>query len=771
MSLVDDLLAQDDENTRQSLMATRVAETEAAATEAFQRMLTAYQAAQYGEALRLNDLVIALNTFRQDTASQVYAYLMRANLLTRGSSSDPDKARDAFQQALELARQHPQAQPMFIQVARGLADHSFIAGDLVRARQYCENALQLSEVTAPSTDIAYLHSRLATIHSASQDFTAALTHYRHAFDLYEQLNDGRGALEATLDIAYMQMNLRSFDAAMSTLHQAEERATGLQDLGRLTRARILQAQTVFLARQDFESARRLFLRAAETAEGADYAFAYLQAANMSLTMHRLADAQRYFEIALDGFRRVEDLKAQAACYAGLADTFERRRDLVQARKYLQDAQVCYQQANDSWGEMTIAQQAGALAWESGAFENALVQYRHALDLAESLNDLDTVAFAHNALGTIYENLNLIAEARDEYLASAQTYRELGNRAGEARSFAALAYLETENWRHVRTNIAKALWAARVAQDLTLLAQIHKQVADIYARQKQFSHSRRHADRALQIHRRLHLPDAMAQDWMDIGELESASGAYENARSAFSRAARWYRWLKLPAQEMLGEIAAAHAEFSLGLRDAARRRLERTLERLQASGVQNPIASFANNVGLGVIAERDGDSLAAVRYFQAAIAELENLRADFAIPNLAIEFIGSKANLYARTVRLLIGQQRAQALNVVEQAKSRAWLGLLAVTPFALSSHSVDVKIAEEEQSWLKRAQAILSRTHSAHPSAQALHELQEAFKHLDTMWIQMGNAEYIALRRGDPLTYQEIVDMLQSNDDRNDEQL
>ncbi len=66
MSLLDDLLACQGESARQSMIIARTAETEAAVTEDCQRMTAACQAARFVEALPLNDLVIALNIFRQE---------------------------------------------------------------------------------------------------------------------------------------------------------------------------------------------------------------------------------------------------------------------------------------------------------------------------------------------------------------------------------------------------------------------------------------------------------------------------------------------------------------------------------------------------------------------------------------------------------------------------------------------------------------------------------------------------------------------------------
>ncbi len=207
--------------------------------------------------------------------------------MTFGAPGDPAEALAAFQFAAKLAHSHPDTQSSAIRAARDLVDHMFAAGDLLRAQQYAETALQLSADGAFSADLAYLHLRLATIRAVAREYATALGHYQEAFDLCERLNDTAGTLEALLHIAYMQFNLGSFDAAMGNLHRAEERAASLQDLGHMARARTLQAQTVFVGQQDFERALSLLLRAAEIAEGADCAFAYIQAANTSLSRYSI----------------------------------------------------------------------------------------------------------------------------------------------------------------------------------------------------------------------------------------------------------------------------------------------------------------------------------------------------------------------------------------------------------------------------------------------------------------------------------------------------
>jgi hypothetical protein len=203
------------------------------------------------------------------------------------------------------------------------------------------------------------------------------------------------------------------------------------------------------------------------------------------------------------------------------------------------------------------------------------------------------------------------------------------------------------------------------------------------------------------------------------------------------------------------------DYALGDLTEAREMLTRVLE-LTRQGQGNEFNAMTAHLGLGVIAEAKNNQATATEEFAGALNQFEILRADFALPDLTIEFVGSHTRLYARTARLLVEQKRTrEAFRWIEHSKSRALLNLLAVTPLATAARGVKGTILGEEQNLLQRVQSLSSRTRTMQPDAKTLIELRYLNSQLDAVWRQMDDKEYVALRRGDPLTFGQMMDVLQ----------
>jgi CHAT domain-containing protein len=81
---------------------------------------------------------------------------------------------------------------------------------------------------------------------------------------------------------------------------------------------------------------------------------------------------------------------------------------------------------------------------------------------------------------------------------------------------------------------------------------------------------------------------------------------------------------------------------------------------------------------GQIAEREGDFESAISFYLRAVEVIERQRATIHTETGKIGFVGDKQEVYRRLVSLLFHQGRyAEALNVVERAKARALVDILA----------------------------------------------------------------------------------------------
>jgi len=106
---------------------------------------------------------------------------------------------------------------------------------------------------------------------------------------------------------------------------------------------------------------------------------------------------------------------------------------------------------------------------------------------------------------------------------------------------------------------------------------------------------------------------------------------------------------------------------------------------------------------GRLAERDGDTGAAIRYYRDAVDAIERLRASINTEASRIGFISDKQEVYFDLIRLLVaGGSVASAFEYVERSKSRALVDLLA-SKKVFSARDIDAETARQVLSKLDAA--------------------------------------------------------------------
>ena len=131
------------------------------------------------------------------------------------------------------------------------------------------------------------------------------------------------------------------------------------------------------------------------------------------------------------------------------------------------------------------------------------------------------------------------------------------------------------------------------------------------------------------------------------------------------------WQQLPRLYMLakcrngqGQVAQAKADYDELLRLPALR--------------QNSAIHWMVLVDRGRIAEAEGERELAINWLRAALVVIEELRSSIDTEAAKIGFVGDKQAAYGSLIGLLLAQDRpAEALEVVERAKARALVDLLA----------------------------------------------------------------------------------------------
>lgn len=177
-------------------------------------------------------------------------------------------------------------------------------------------------------------------------------------------------------------------------------------------------------------------------------------------------------------------------------------------------------------------------------------------------------------------------------------------------------------------------------------------------------------------------------------------------------------------------------------------------------------------GLGLVLRELGRASEAKASLEEAIDAVERFRRQYLPEAMKISMLASKSNPYEALIDLLTrpdehtdGQNwAATAFGYVEEAKSRVFLERLAISQIRWPQ-SAPAELSREEARLIDELRAFTLRGSAAQDQASMPEELDRLEEQLSEVWARIeasghDGAEYVSLRRGLPLTYDGILDLL-----------
>jgi CHAT domain-containing protein len=362
--------------------------------------------------------------------------------------------------------------------------------------------------------------------------------------------------------------------------------------------------------------------------------------NLSLRRDDYAAAERFYRSARDRFLPTQDPGLLARAENNLGYALLLRHEFRAAGEALARAWASAELAGSSITQAEIEDNLGCLGLVQGRFDEALDYLERARARLVALNMPHDAAIAERELADAYLELNLIPEAAEIYERVVPAFARLGMRAEhawalvhQARALQALGRLDQTATCLVE---ADALYAAEgnpVGRAMVSLAEA------------ELRYSQRDFERSVQSALQAEGPFASAGAWSRL--LQS-------------------RWLRADALRALGDDSA-EAVLTDVLADAKRRGL--------------PHIELRCHTSLGLLARARSDGVAAEQAFDRALEIVEQLRAPLPGDQFRSAFLGQHMVPFTEMARLSLERGRpAEALQYVEQARSRALLDMLGTVP-------------------------------------------------------------------------------------------
>ncbi len=179
-------------------------------------------------------------------------------------------------------------------------------------------------------------------------------------------------------------------------------------------------------------------------------------------------------------------------------------------------------------------------------------------------------------------------------------------------------------------------------------------------------------------------------------------------------------------------------------------------------------------GLGLVLRELGRISEAKASLERAIEAVERFRRQYLPEALKITMLASKSNPYEALVDLLTRPDghadsqdwAATAFGYVEEAKSRVFLERLAISPIHWPE-SASAELSRDEARLIDELRALTLRESATRDEASVPEALDQLEDQLNDVWTRIeasgrDGAEYVSLRRGLPLTYDGILDLLRA---------
>ena len=219
---------------------------------------------------------------------------------------------------------------------------------------------------------------------------------------------------------------------------------------------------------------------------------------------------------------------------------------------------------------------------------------------------------------------------------------------------------------------------------------------------------------------------------------------------------------------LGEAYRALHQF--GKAESSFRKADSATERSPTSEIR-----WQALYGLGLVLRELGRASEAKASLEQAIEAVERFRRQYLPEALKISMLASKSNPYEALVDLLTRPDghadsqdwAARAFGYMEQAKSRVFLERLAISPIRWPE-SVSAELSRQEAQLIDDLRTLTLRESATRDEASVQEELDRLEEQLNHVWTRIeasgrDGAEYVSLRRGHPLTYNGILDLLRED--------
>jgi tetratricopeptide (TPR) repeat protein len=404
---------------------------------------------------------------------------------------------------------------------------------------------------------------------------------------------------------------------------------------------------------------------------------------------------------------------------------------------------------------------GVLERELGEPERAREHAESALALFEQSDEQEFIGMTLVDLGLLDKDQGRLPQARARLERAVRILEPLELPGNLAHAFVGLGLVEEAFNRpdRARPCYDRALAGYRAADDKTNQAVVLHNTAMLFEKEDRFAEALDYLEQSLHVNREIGSQIGQIDDLARIAGIYQHSGHGDRARPLHEMV------LQLAENANL-HIAQIDTLVDLALLDREQHAFaaaDQRLARAQALAESIDAPHHLGEVCLvrGDTARLANDLPAALEHYQTAAGAAEQLRAVFSQEDEHLDYFSeSRLEVYDRLVSL--SPDAVRALEWAERARGRGLLTRMRLSGLSRAA-SAPAELYDRERELFTELFALLP--HGNEPPSQDLDRLNQRRRleeRLGQVWDQLAqsDSEYVALRRGSPVTWPELRQLL-----------
>ncbi len=409
---------------------------------------------------------------------------------------------------------------------------------------------------------------------------------------------------------------------------------------------------------------------------------------------------------------------------------------------------------------------GAALFSLGRFRETIEQFRLALAIWQETDDLRNQAVALSYIAASHHRLGEWQKVLDHQNQALTIYQSLGDLPAEATQLNNIAtfYAEMGDRNKAIEFYSRALPLSRKAGDRVQEITTLNNMGGVYHRTGDAQKAISHYSQALELCRAVKAEGLEARALDGFGKAQFAAGQYKAALDYYKRTLPLYRSTGDRSAEALGLINIGTSLFMVGDAAAALDHLNQAIRLLREVGNrQLEVISLYN---LARIHKSSGNLEQARSHVEAALANIELLRARITNPDLRAQYFATVKNSYDLYINLLLEssgpEAAAEAFRASERARARSLIEILAEARVDVSKETAseaDERELQRLRSGLAERRVRLIRDGLSNEETQTLSREIASLTtryHESQARIKSSSPQYASLTQTEPLGLEEI---------------